>query len=96
VSIAALVEVTAAPLALTALSWLASGVVLGRLFPFPAGWLSYASGAALACAVTGPRACTAAVAASAAVAAAWWYLTARGGRHAGPVAFRPAARRRTP
>jgi hypothetical protein len=75
-----MLKVTAVPVVLTALSWVLSGVVLGRLFPFAAGWLFFAAGGTLACAFARPG--------------AWWYLSAAGGRHAGPVAFRAAARRR--
>jgi hypothetical protein len=85
--------VSALPLAATALLWLASGVFLGRLFPFAPYWLAIALGGALACGAARTAGCTVAVAADIPVAAVAWYLTARGGRHAGRLAFRTAARR---
>jgi hypothetical protein len=85
--------IPAIPVALTAVSWLASGVFLGDLFPFPAGWLAFALGSALACASARPAGDAIAAASGIPVAAVWWYLSAHGGRHAGPVAFRAAVRR---
>lgn len=88
---AELAGVTLIPLALAAVSWLGSGVILGRLFPFPAGWLFFAAGAVVACAFTGRGACTAAAGASVLVAGAWWGLADSSGT--GRAVLRAAARR---
>ena len=82
-----------APAALTAVLWLASGIILGILPPFPPMWLSMAVSVTAVLAFRGLPACAAGAGASIPVAGVAWYLSRHGGRHEGHLAVRTAAGR---